>query len=80
MDWRSGVLDVVDVTGVIADLTKLQVTVSVPERDIASLKVGQSASVTFPAVDKAAATAKITIPPLSLIVLKPVLKLRRSKP
>ena len=45
---------------VIADLTKLQVTVSVPERDIASLKVGQSASVTFPAVDKAAATAKIT--------------------
>lgn len=45
---------------VIADLNKLQVAISVPESDIASLAVGQGAAVSFPAVDGAEATGEIT--------------------
>ena len=45
---------------VIADLAKLQVSISVPESDIAALETGQAASVTFPAVAGAEATGEIT--------------------
>jgi macrolide-specific efflux system membrane fusion protein len=45
---------------VIADLSKLQVSISVPESDIAALEVGQAAAVTFPAVDGIQATGEIT--------------------
>lgn len=45
---------------VIADLSKLQVSISVPESDIATLEVGQGSAVTFPAVDGAQATGEIT--------------------
>lgn len=44
----------------VANLKALQVSVSVPESDIGSLKVGQQAAVTFPAVDDAEATGTIT--------------------
>ncbi len=44
----------------VANLKALQVSVSVPESDIGSLKVGQKAAVTFPAVDDAEATGTIT--------------------
>lgn len=44
----------------IANLKALQVSVSVPESDIGALKVGQKATVTFPAVDGAEATGTIT--------------------
>lgn len=44
----------------IANLKTLQVSVSVPESDIGSLKVGQKATVTFPAVADAEATGTIT--------------------
>lgn len=45
---------------VVANLAALQVSVSVPESDIGSLKVGQAATVTFPAVSGASAKGKIT--------------------
>jgi macrolide-specific efflux system membrane fusion protein len=45
---------------VIANVRKLQVSISVPESDIGSLEVGQKASVTFPAVDGAEAVGVIT--------------------
>jgi len=45
---------------VIANLKSLQVSVSVPESDIGSLKVGQKADVTFPAVKDASATGTIS--------------------
>ena len=44
----------------VANLKALQVSVSVPESDIGSLKVGQKATVTFPAVDDAEASGTIT--------------------
>jgi len=44
----------------VANLKALQVSVSVPESDIGSLKVGQKATITFPAVDGAEATGTIT--------------------
>jgi macrolide-specific efflux system membrane fusion protein len=44
----------------IANLKTLQVSVSVPESDIGSLKVGQKATVTFPAVADAEANGTIT--------------------
>ena len=44
----------------IANLKALQVSVSVPESDIGALKVGQKATVTFPAVDGAEAAGTIT--------------------
>jgi macrolide-specific efflux system membrane fusion protein len=44
----------------VANLKALQVSVSVPESDIGSLKVDQKATVTFPAVDGAEATGTIT--------------------
>jgi membrane fusion protein, macrolide-specific efflux system len=45
---------------VIANLAALQVSVSVPESDIGSLSVGQTAAVTFPAVPDATAKGTIT--------------------
>lgn len=45
---------------VIADLSALQVSISVPESEIASLEVGQGAEVSFPAVDGAQAKGEIT--------------------
>lgn len=45
---------------VVANLAALQVSVSVPESDIGSLSVGQTATVTFPAVSGASAKGKIT--------------------
>lgn len=45
---------------VIADLSRLQVTISVPESDIAALEVGQGATVTFPAVNGDPAAGEIT--------------------
>ena len=44
----------------VANLKALQVSVSVPESDIGSLKVGQKATVTFPAVDDTEASGTIT--------------------
>lgn len=45
---------------VIANLKALQVSISVPESDVGSLEVGQTASVTFPAIDGAEASGTIT--------------------
>lgn len=45
---------------VVANLAALQVSVSVPESDIGSLSVGQTAAVTFPAVPDATAKGTIT--------------------
>jgi membrane fusion protein, macrolide-specific efflux system len=44
----------------IADDSKYVVTASIAEADIASVKVGQAASITFPAVTNLTATAKVT--------------------
>jgi membrane fusion protein, macrolide-specific efflux system len=45
---------------VIADLTKLQVSVSFSEADVTDLKVGQTATVTFPALSGVSARGTIT--------------------